>query len=270
MGCHLSWVDNNVLRCTGQLQTGEYRISGNISSQFISGLLFASVLIPGKNRIHITGKIESMPYIEMTCNALEIFGCDINLYTINGGILLRSPGELTVEGDWSNGAFFLAANALGNNLHIYDLSDASAQGDRAVAELIPALERHCTICAADIPDLVPILSVVAACKKGAVFTDIRRLRLKESDRVDSVLEMIRTLGGRAEADENTLTVWGTGLDGGTVDCRNDHRIAMSAAIAATACREPVILLGAQCIEKSYPDFFDVYRRTGGNYEQYLR
>ena len=270
MGCHLSWVDNNVLRCTGQLQTGEYRISGNISSQFISGLLFASVLIPGKNRIHIIGKIESMPYIEMTCNALEIFGCDINQYTINGGILLRSPGELTVEGDWSNGAFFLAANALGSNLHIFNLSDASAQGDRAVAELIPALERHCTICAADIPDLVPILSVVAACKKGAVFTDIRRLRLKESDRVDSVLEMIRTLGGRAEADENTLTVWGTGLDGGTVDCRNDHRIAMSAAIAATACREPVILLGAQCVEKSYPDFFDVYRRTGGNYEQYLR
>ena len=141
---------------------------------------------------------------------------------------------------------------------------------RAAAELIPKLKQHCTISAADIPDLIPILSVVAACNHGADFRDIRRLRLKESDRVESVMAMITALGGRAEADENTLKIYGTGLNGGTVDCRNDHRIAMSAAIAATACDHPVILLGSQCVAKSYPCFFDEYRRTGGKYEQYLR
>jgi 3-phosphoshikimate 1-carboxyvinyltransferase len=112
--------------------------------------------------------------------------------------------------------------------------------------------------------------VVASCNKGAVFTNIQRLRLKESDRVESVIAMLRGLGGDAEATEDTLTVYGTGLTGGEVDSVNDHRIAMSAAIAATACKEPVILYGAQCVEKSYPRFFEEYRRLGGNYEQYLR
>ena len=124
--------------------------------------------------------------------------------------------------------------------------------------------------AGDIPDLVPILSVVAACCHGAEFANIRRLRLKESDRVASVIAMITALGGRAEADENTLRVFGTGLTGGTVDSVNDHRIAMSAAIAATVCREPVTILGADCVKKSYPKFFEEYRRLGGKYEQHLR
>ena len=146
----------------------------------------------------------------------------------------------------------------------------SPQGDRAAAELLPGLEKKLIIDAADIPDLVPILAVTAACKQGAVFTNIGRLRLKESDRVESVKEMIIALGGTAESDAETLTVQGTGLHGGTVDARNDHRIAMAAAIAATACREDVIILGAQCVEKSYPRFFEEYRKLGGRYEQYLR
>jgi 3-phosphoshikimate 1-carboxyvinyltransferase len=209
----------------------------------------------------VTGTLESKPYVDMTRETLNLFGAP----------RFHSPGYIRVEGDWSNGAFWVAAEALDSPISITGLSDHSLQGDRAVVDILHDLSQSmATVSARDIPDLVPILSVVAAAKHGAVFTDIRRLRLKESDRVDSVIEMIRALGGRAEADENTLTVWGTELNGGTVDCRNDHRIAMSAAIAATACREPVILLGAQCIEKSYPDFFDVYRRTGGNYEQYLR
>ncbi len=271
MGCCLSWETDNILRCSGKLRSGEYCIDGSVSSQFISGLLFAAVLIPGSNRIRITGKMESKPYIRMTVQALEAFGCQVDEFSVNGGGEMKSPGELTVEGDWSNGAFLLAANTLGSQLRIHNLSDTSIQGDRAAAEWIPALDRqHCTISAADIPDLVPVLSVVAACRHGAVFTDIRRLRLKESDRVQSVINMITALGGNAEADESTLKIFGTGLTGGTVDCMNDHRIAMSAAVAATACSEPVILLGAQCVEKSYPNFFEEYRRTGGNYEQYLR
>ena len=159
---------------------------------------------------------------------------------------------------------------MGSSVEVTNLSPDSPQGDRAVFDLLPALEDHPIISAADIPDLVPILAVTAACKNGAVFTDIRRLRLKESDRVASVIAMVEALGGKAQASEDTLTVYGTGLVGGTVDAMNDHRIAMSAATAATACKAPVAILGAECVGKSYPKFFEEYARLGGNYEQYLR
>lgn len=259
----------DMLRCTGKLKPGEYRIQGDVSSQFISGLLFAGALIPGQTKISVTGKLESKPYVDMTCQALETFGCRVVDLTVTGGKGLTSPGAVTVEGDWSNGAFFLGLNTLGSKLEIQNLSEASLQGDQAAAMLLPQLkEVSCTISAADIPDLVPVLAVVAACCHGAVFTDIRRLRMKESNRVASVRDMIIALRGRAEADENTLIIYGTGLTGGTVDCRNDHRIAMSAAVGATVCEEPVILLGTECVEKSYPEFFEIYRRLGGNYEQY--
>ena len=180
------------------------------------------------------------------------------------------PKEVNVEGDWSNGAFWLAAEKLGSQLTILRLESDSPQGDRACADLIPALRERQTINSADIPDLVPILSVVAAANKGAIFTNIGRLRLKESDRVASVIAMLEALGGRAEATKDTLTVFGTGLTGGTVDACSDHRIAMSAAIAATVCTNPVTILGAECVEKSYPQFWAEYARLGGMYEQHLR
>lgn len=270
MGCTLSRPTADTIRCQGRLKAGEYIIDGSVSSQFISGLLMAAALIPGKSKITLTGKIESRPYITMTQKVLGAFGAECMDFTVNGPADLRAPGSwLNAEGDWSNGAFFLAANALGSTINIKNLPEHSLQGDQAAADLLPKLEENCTISAADIPDLVPILSVVAACKKGAVFTDIHRLRLKESDRVASVIAMLEALGGKAEATENTLTVYGTGLTGGQVDCRNDHRIAMSAAIAATVCTKPVILNGAQCVRKSYPRFFTEYSRLGGYYEQYL-
>lgn len=270
MGCKLSFTDDGQLHCTGKLRAGHYEISGEVSSQFLTGLLLAAMLIPGESRISVTGKLQSAPYVEMTRNAMALFGCSSENLTVTGGKPLCTPGKIAVEGDWSNGAFFLAANALGSQIHITNLDPESSQGDRAVVSLLPKLKSRCTISAADIPDLIPILSVVAACNQGAVFTDIQRLRLKESDRVASVTDMIRALGGTAEADEDTLTVSGGGLQGGTVDCRNDHRIAMAAAIAATVCQKPVILLGSQCVEKSYPKFFEEFRRSGGNYEQYIR
>lgn len=261
MGCHLEHPTVNTIRCSGKLQPGNYRIDGSVSSQFITGLLFALPLIPGQTSLEITGKVESRPYIEMTKCALKLFNAPN----------FSSPGYVTVEGDWSNGAFFLAANALGSELSISGLDPDSVQGDRAVADLLPALANGApTISAADIPDLVPILSIVAATNHGAVFTDIQRLRLKESDRVASVIAMITALGGKAKADESTLTVYGTGLHGGIVDSCNDHRIAMSAAIAATVCSNPVTILGAQSVSKSYPRFWEEYRRLGGYYEQYLR
>jgi len=270
MGCTLSRPTADTIRCRGRLTAGQYTIDGGVSSQFVTGLLLAAALLPGKSQITLTGTVESKPYIRMTQQAMAVFGRESAHFVISGGQPFHSPGTVCVEGDWSNGAFFLAARALGNAVSVEGLSPDSAQGDRAADVLLPALEENITIPAGDIPDLVPILCVVAACKKGARFTHIRRLRLKESDRVASVIAMLRALGGRAAADENTLTVSGTGLTGGTVDSANDHRIAMSAAIAATVCRDPVRILGAECVEKSYPRFFAEYARLGGNYEQHLR
>ena len=261
MGCCLSRPTAQTIRCTGKLKAGEYVIDGGVSSQYITGLLFATALMKEKSSITITGKLESKPYIDMTRQALALFNAP-NFCT---------PGYIAVEGDWSNGAFFLAANVLGSKLTIHGLNRDSLQGDRAVVKILDQLSSgYPTLSAADIPDLVPILSVVAAANHGAVFTDIRRLRLKESDRVASVIAMIENLGGQAAAAENTLTISGTGLQGGTVDAVNDHRIAMAAAIASTVCKENVTILGARCVEKSYPRFWEEFIRLGGNYELYLR
>ena len=270
MGCTLTHPTADTIRCTGRLRSGEYAINGTVSSQFITGLLFALSLLPGQSRLQVLGKLESAPYVSMTLAAMERFGISCNDYCFPGNGRFHSPGTVTVEGDWSNAAFFLAAQALGSPIQVGNLNPDSPQGDRACARLLPALKDKLTISAADIPDLVPILAVTAAANQGAVFTDIGRLRLKESDRVASVMDMLRALGGQAEADDTTLTVYGTGLHGGTVDSRNDHRIAMSAAIAATVCDSPVTILGAQCVEKSYPKFFTDYTSLGGQYEQYLR
>lgn len=271
MGCVLTRPTENTIRCQGKLIPGTYAIDGGVSSQFITGLLLALSQVPGSSRIQLLGTVESKPYIDMTLGAMEVFGLCVKNFTLPEEKALKSPGTLLVEGDWSNAAFFLAANTLGSQVEISNLNPDSRQGDRAIADLLPALrEGMPSISVADIPDLTPILAVTAALKKGAVFKDIRRLRLKESDRVETILRMITALGGKAQADENTLSVFGTGLSGGTVDACNDHRIAMAAAIAATATQNEVIILGADCVQKSYPEFFSEYRTLGGSYEQYIR
>ena len=268
MGCTLTRPTSDTIRCTGKLRPGAYRIDGGISSQYITGLLLALSLLGSGSQLEITGKAESRPYIEMTKAAISLFGGDPDH---PGEKRFHSPGAVSVEGDWSNGAFFLAANELGSHLNLHGLDPDSPQGDRAVLGILPLLRSGAPrVSAADIPDLVPILSVAAASNHGAVFTDIRRLRLKESDRVASVMAMLKSLGGRAEADDNTLTVFPSGFTGGVVDSFNDHRIAMSAAIAATVCTGPVTVLGAECVSKSYPGFWEEYRRLGGNYEQHVR
>ena len=254
MGCTLSRPTDNTIRCRGRLLPGDYMIDGGVSSQYITGLLFATELMNGQSTVTITGQLQSKPYVDMTRQALAVFSSPS----------FHSPGLLRVEGDWSNGAFFLAAKALGNNIEILGLDPESCQGDRAVDGILKELDSGMiTVSAADIPDLVPILAVTAAAKHGAVFTDIRRLRLKESDRVASTISMIENLGGKASATENTLTVYAADFIGGTVDAVNDHRIAMAAAIASTVCQEPVTILGAQCVQKSYPAFWDEFKRLGG-------
>ena len=163
MGCTLSRPSEDTILCQGQLRPGAYRIDGGVSSQFVTGLLFALSLRPGKSRLTLTGKVESAPYLAMTQQAMEAFGVNTEGFQLSGGGAYRSPGTLAVEGDWSNGAFFLAAAALGNPVTVLGLSPTSAQGDRAAETLLPALNDPVTISAAQIPDLIPILSVVAAC-----------------------------------------------------------------------------------------------------------
>ena len=261
MGCSLTRPTANTIRCQGKLKPGNYEISGNVSSQFITGLLFALSLIGGSCELFVSGKIESKPYITLTEESMNLFRAPN----------YHSPGTVSVEGDWSNGAFWVAAQMLGNPLSVRGLHAASVQGDRAIMDIShQLLDGTPTVSASDIPDLIPILSVIAAAKNGGIFTDIQRLRLKESDRVAATISMIENLGGRAEATEDTLIIHGTGLTGGTVDSCNDHRIAMAAAIAATVCTVPVTVLGAEAVNKSYPKFWEEYRRLGGNYEQHIR
>ncbi len=256
MGCTLSRPSGTTVRCCGRLRSGRYEIDGGVSSQFITGLLFALSLLPGENRLEVTGSVQSRPYIEMTKQAMALF--DAPRY--------RSPGQVEVEGDWSNGAFFLTANALGSRVEVQNLAPDSPQGDRAVVDFLQKLQSFCVIDAAQTPDLVPVLAVAAGALHGADFVNAGRLRLKETDRLATTSAMINALGGCAQVDGDTLRVKGTGYAGGTVDAANDHRIAMAAGIAATVCTGPVTILHAEAVEKSYPKFWAEYRKLGGHYE----
>ena len=270
-GCQLSRPTHSTLRCQGKLKGGTYQIGGGVSSQFITGLLFATALMAEDSSIEITSRLESKPYVMMTQQALKLFGIDSTNYQIKGGQVFHTPGTLAVEGDWSNGAFFLAAQTLGSQITVENLDPKSAQGDRVAAHLLSELrERYCTISAVDIPDLVPILAVVAGQSHGACFTDIKRLRLKETDRVATVCAMLNALGASACSTTDTLTIIPAAYGSCTICAQNDHRIAMSAAIAATVANGPVTVLNADSVNKSYPRFWEEYRRLGGNYEQYIR
>lgn len=266
MGCQLSRPDKTSVRCYGKLKSGRYEISGSISSQFITGLLFACALIPGNCSVNIIGKTESAPYIEMTQKVLATFGVITDDFIIENHYPFHSPGTLTVEGDWSNGSFFLAANSLGSQVQIEGLNYDSAQGDKVGENHLNKLDAFQVIDAADIPDLVPILAVVAGAKSGAEFKNIGRLRLKESDRVATVATMLKALGAKTEITENTMTVYPGNYHTCTIDSAGDHRIAMSAAIAATVADGPITVIGAECVSKSYPKFWTEYKRLGGIFE----
>ena len=264
-GCRLEWVENNRLHCTGKLQGGDYRIAGNISSQFVSGLKMAFPLMDGPCSLTVSGEIGSKPYIRMTEDVLALFGiCPENQKQY------RSPGTVIAEGDWSSAAFYFGANALGSRVFVEGLNNESLQADRAITSLLPQLTESLIVDGSDFPDLIPILAVIAAVNKGAEFINIRRLRLKESDRVASVRAMLNSLGIHTVSTENTLKVIPGNILGGTVNSFADHRIAMAAAIAATAASGPVTILDAQCVSKSYPGFWEDYQALGGRYEFDLR
>lgn len=267
-GILLSRPAPDILETAGQLTPGAYHLPGNVSSQYITGLLFALPLLPAPSTLTVTGPLESAPYVEMTLQALGQFGISVcrqgNCFSITPS-RYDSPGSVEAEGDWSNAAFWLAANAMGSRILVKNLTPDSLQGDRAVTRLLRKLGNGAVLNGTNVPDLVPILAIAATAAPGQTrFAGAARLRLKESDRIQSVCGMIRSLGGIALETNDGFIVQGTALTGGTVDARGDHRIAMAAAVAATVTSGPVTLLGAQAVSKSYPRFWDDYRMLGGH------
>lgn len=276
------------LHLSGKLQSGEYELAGNISSQFITGLLMSLPLLDGDSKIKLIPPIESKSYIDMTISVLKKFGIKIgeheNLYTIKGKQKFISPEEITVDGDWSNAAFFLCAGALSEEgITVSGLDLYSPQGDKFVINALLNMgvdivtdedEVTVTKCglhgvvidASNIPDAVPILSVVAsACDGETRIINAQRLRIKESDRIKSVVDMLNSVGAEAEETDDGLIIKGNGnLQGGLVNGYNDHRIVMSAAILSCICKGNVDITDYKAVEKSYPDFFKAFNEMGGN------
>lgn len=292
-GASISPQGSNPLSLSGRMTGGDFKIAGNISSQFITGLLFALPMSDRTSRIIITGGLASRPYVDITLDVLRIAGIQINvvedtetstIYEVPGNQSYRLPAECTVEGDWSNAAFFLAAGAIRNSITMHGLNSSSKQGDRRIVELLREFGADITeerdgglsrltvshrplkgieIDAEDIPDLVPILSLTAAAAEGTtVIRNIERLRIKESDRVATVIDTLTRLGAVIYEKDNTLVIDGKDsgngriLAGGTVDSYNDHRIAMTAGIASIISTGPVTITNEKAVNKSYPGFFN--------------
>ena len=269
-GAELSRPEADIIAVSGKLSHGAYKIRADVSSQFISGLLFALPLLDGESRIELEGSVESAGYIRMSSDMQRNFSLDIpfdgKCFHIPAESAYKAPGKLSVEGDWSNAAFWLVAAEISKGIEVTGLNETSAQGDKAVRELIKLIRRgDVTVDCKDVPDLVPVLSVLAALTPGETrFVNAARLRIKESDRLAAVCKMLSSLGGDCIELEDGLVIRGKEkLSGGMVDGMNDHRIVMSAAVAAAACEKPVTILGAQAAEKSYPAFFEDYKRLGG-------
>lgn len=261
----------NRLFVQGELKPGNYALAGNVSSQFVTGLLFALPLLDGDSTLTLTTPLESASYVNMTLEVLNTFGITIQKreggYQIPGGQRYR-PAQAEVEGDWSQGAFWYAAMRLGNLIDVEGLQGTSTQGDRVIAQHLVQLCRKedVTLDVSDCPDLVPPLAAMAAFRPGleTKLAGAARLRAKESDRLTAVREVLQALGGQVIEGADSLTIQGLDrLEGGQVDPRNDHRIAMMTAILATRCRTPVTILNPRCVEKSYPAFWEDYEKLGG-------
>ena len=259
------------LTLQGRLAAGKFSLPGGVSSQFVTGLLFALPLVEGESELVLTSPLESRGYVDMTLAVLSGFGVeaenqDYQRFRVPGG-QRYAPRAMEAEGDWSQAAFWYAARFLGHRVEVLGLSRDSVQGDRVVLEYMERLRGpgEVSLDLSGCPDLAPPLAAMAAVREGTTrFTGAARLRMKESDRLSSIAAALTALGVRAEEGPDILTVQGQrALTGGTVDSCSDHRIAMMAAVLATRCQEPVTLTQPQCVEKSYPDFWMHYRMLGG-------
>lgn len=272
----------------GRLEAGRFRLPGNVTSQYISGLLFALPLLSKNSCIEIEGDLESAGYVDMTLAVLEDFSIEIRRaegkFKIKGNQQYISPGEVAIEGDWSNSAFFMGMGALGGDVLLSGLDKNSKQPDKAFLDLLKNMgagleegkegirifSKELKGIKADIsssPDLMPILSVLMAGAKGSsLIKGGKRLRLKESDRLEAMEKNLRELGVNLEVEGDDLYIKGGSiLKGGAVDSFMDHRIVMALTSCASLCKGPILITGSEAVEKSYPNFFEDYKALGGDY-----
>lgn len=261
--------DEKSIEVNGTLSAGNYEISGEVSSQYTTGMLFALSRLSGKSTLKITGNAESRAYVDMTIKVLKDFGADIaepekNFFEINGKGRL-SPGEFTVEGDWSNAAFLIALSRLLGTISVSGLNENSVQGDRFLSVAFDALDgENAEIDLKDCPDLAPILFAYAAYKNGGKFINTRRLRVKESDRANVMAEELKKFGANVKVYENSVEIEKTQLKPPIVPLcgHNDHRIVMALSVLAAVFGAEID--GAEAVNKSYPDFFRVIKKAGVN------
>lgn len=261
--------DKKSIEVNGKLTSGNYEISGEVSSQYTTGMLFALSVLDGKSTLKITGNVESRAYVDMTIKVLKDFGADIaepekNYFEINGKGRL-SPGEFTVEGDWSNAAFLIALSRLLGTISVSGLNENSVQGDRFSSVAFDALDgENAEIDLKDCPDLAPILFAYAAYKNGGKFINTRRLRVKESDRANVMAEELKKFGANVKVYENSVEIEKTQLKPPIVPLcgHNDHRIVMALSVLAAVFGAEID--GAEAVNKSYPDFFRVIKKAGVN------
>lgn len=276
------WQEDKIF-LDGKLSSGEFAIRGDISSQYVSGLLMALPMLDGDSKIVLTTPLCSAPYVEITLEVLNAFGIEIertdNGFNVRGNQTYR--GGVKAEGDWSNMAFFLVGAAINGKVTVSGLNPDSAQGDRVILDIlrlagatVTVNEKGITVeksklkafefSASNCPDLVPIAAVLAAYADGkSVIKDVERLKIKESDRIVSTIAMLSGFGIRAESDGNSLVVYGGKPIKGMADSFNDHRLPMSAAMLALGVEGESIITDAQAVNKSYPTFFDDYAKVGG-------
>ena len=272
------------IKISGKLSSGEYKIRGDISSQYVSGLLMALPILDGDSKLVLTTPLVSAPYVDITLQVLESFGVKIQKtdygFYIHGNA--KYKGEILPEGDWSNSAFFLVLGAVAGKVTVSGLNLNSVQGDRYITEIIILsgaeikVEGDCVtvsktqlkpidFIAEDCPDLVPIACVLAAYANGkSIIRKVNRLKIKESDRIQTTIAMLSGFGVKAEYDGENIIVHGGKVNNGSSESFNDHRIAMSASVLACGAQGESVIYGAQAVNKSYPTFFKDFNQTGGN------
>ena len=254
----------------GKISAGEYKIPGNISSQFISGLLFALPLCDGDSVINIIPPIESRSYLDLTIEALAAFGVKIE-WTDDRTLFVKGnqtyrPSEVSVEGDYSNAAFFAALRLFNHNVEITGLSEHSRQGDKAYIKFFEMLAKGTpTIHIGDCPDLGPVLMAVAAAKNGAVFTGTKRLKMKESDRGAAMAAELSKFGVSVTVHDDSIVVYPMNFHAPTetLHGHNDHRIVM--ALSTLLCFTGGEIDGAEAVKKSLPEYFDLMKSLGANF-----
>ena len=274
------------LTLNGKLKSGKFTINGSVSSQFISGLLFALPLLDGDSNLEIIGERVSQNYIDITLDVLKDFGVLIektsNGYFIKGNQTYKMPKVMSVEGDYSNSAFLLAMGVLGEGVTVLNLNKNSKQGDKKIIQILKDFGgiveevedgyfvkkgelKGITVDCEDVPDIVQILSVVASFANGkSTFKSVNRLEIKESNRVLGIINNLKIAGVKAEYDGKDLTVYGSKkIDYGTFNGDNDHRTVMSAVVLSAFSNGKSVIKGAEAVNKSYPTFFDDFRSLGG-------